>query len=152
MATAPNAHVFLTRLAHYENTPPLFYLLIAPLPLDHEVWLRLPSIIAGTALGALPDRPEAARHPVALLAALGAAVATFAVSYSDYSRGFMLASLGILLALYAATRLATGSSRRWWWMYFLGGTLALYSEYYTGLYLIAILGGLLALGKPRGAM
>ena len=39
VATAPNAHVFLTRLAHYENTPPLFYLLIAPLPLDHEVWL-----------------------------------------------------------------------------------------------------------------
>ena len=50
VASAGSAHSFLARLARYENTPPLFYLLLSPLPLDSEVWLRLPSIIAGVAM------------------------------------------------------------------------------------------------------
>ena len=49
VASAPSADVFLDRLAAYENTPPLFYLLLAPLPLDDEVWLRLPALVAGVA-------------------------------------------------------------------------------------------------------
>src|SRR5947209_605758 len=50
VASAPSASAFLTRLAHYENTPPLFYLLLAPLPLNHEIWLRWPSIVAAVAM------------------------------------------------------------------------------------------------------
>ncbi len=150
VATSPNAGTFLTRLAHFENTPPLFYLLLAPLPLDSEFWLRLPSILAGTASIAVLYaivRPLLGTR-AALLAALGLAVAPFAVSYSDYARGFMVAGLGVLVALLAAARLATGGSRRWWWAYVLGGIWAIYSEYYAGLYLAAIAGVLLWLGKP----
>src|SRR4051795_6881844 len=40
---------FLHLLARYENTPPLFYLLLAPLPDSDEVWLRLPALVAGVA-------------------------------------------------------------------------------------------------------
>src|SRR5687767_7242118 len=36
VATAPGVDSFLDRLATYENTPPLFYLLLTPLPLDDE--------------------------------------------------------------------------------------------------------------------
>lgn len=151
VASAPDAGAFLSRLARFENTPPLFYALLAPLPLDHELWLRLPSILAGTAL--IPVLYAIVRpllgSGAALLAAVGLAVAPFAVSYSDYSRGFMLAGLGLLLALLAAQRLALGGSRRWWAVYALAGAAALYSEYYAALYLPAIIGALLVLGAPR---
>jgi hypothetical protein len=36
-------------LARYENTPPLFYLLLTPVRLDDGVWVRWPSIAAGVA-------------------------------------------------------------------------------------------------------
>ncbi|HEY2161366.1 MAG TPA: glycosyltransferase family 39 protein [Solirubrobacteraceae bacterium] len=151
VATAPSAGAFLTRLAHLENTPPLFYLLLSVLPLSGEVWLRLPSIIAGAL--SIPVLYAVVRPLLgvraALLAALGLAVAPFAVSYSDYSRGFMVAGLGVLVALLGAQRVAAGADRRWWWAYALGGAWALYSEYYAGIYLAAIVGALLVLGAPR---
>jgi hypothetical protein len=150
VASAGNGSAFLARLARYENTPPLFYLLLAPLPLDSEVWLRLPSLIAGAAM--IPVlyaiiRPLLGTE-AALLSALGLAVAPFAVSYSDYSRGFMVAGLGILVALMAAQRLAAGGSKRWWWVYVLAAVWALYSEFYAALYVIAILSALIAIGTP----
>lgn len=110
VATAPSAGAFLSRLARFENTPPLFYVLLVPLPLDSEVWLRLPSILAGVA--SIPVLYAIVRPLLgvraALLAALGLAVAPFAVSYSDFSRGFMVAGLGVLVALLSAQRLAGG--------------------------------------------
>jgi hypothetical protein len=150
VASAPNAGAFLERLAMYENTPPLFYVLLAPLPLDDEVWIRLPAVVAGVA--AVPVLYAIVRPLVgtraALLAALGLAVAPLHVSFSNYSRGFMLAGLGTLLALWAVARLAERAPRRWWWLYALGAALAVYSEYYAPLFLVPLLGGLLALGAP----
>jgi 4-amino-4-deoxy-L-arabinose transferase-like glycosyltransferase len=81
----------------------------------------------------------------ALLAALGLAVAPLHVGFSNYARGFMLAGLGSLLALWAVARLAQGAPRRWWWLYALGAALAVYSEYYAALFLLPLLGALLAL-------
>jgi Dolichyl-phosphate-mannose-protein mannosyltransferase len=152
VASAPSWGAFLERLADYENTPPLFYLLLTPLPLDHEWWLRLPSLLAS--LAAIPVlyaivRDLFASTRAGLLAALGLAVAPYAVSFSNYSRAFTLAALGLLLALWAAVRLAQGAPRRWWWLYAGGALIALYSEYDAGLFLLALLGVLLVLGAPR---
>jgi Dolichyl-phosphate-mannose-protein mannosyltransferase len=140
---------FLDNLEAYENTPPLFYLLLEPLPLDDEVWLRLPSLVAGAA--SVPVLYAAVRPllgtPAALLSALGLAVAPYFVSFSNYSRGFVLATFGLLLCLWAAARLAQGGRNRWWWLYAAGAVTALYSEYYTALFLAALVIALVALGR-----
>jgi len=147
VASAPDVDLFLERLAMYENTPPLIYALLAPLPLDDEAWIRLPAVLAGVA--AVPVLYAIVRPlvgtPAALLAALGLAVAPLHVAFSNYSRGFTLAGLGMLLALWAVARLAQGARRGWWWLYALGAVLAVYSEYYAALFLLPLIGALLAL-------
>jgi 4-amino-4-deoxy-L-arabinose transferase-like glycosyltransferase len=147
---APSASAFLDRLAAYENTPPLFYLLLTPLPLDDEVWIRLPALLAGAA--SVPVLYAAVRPllgtPTALLSALGLAVAPYYVQFSNYSRGFTLATLGLLIALWGAARLARGAQRSWWWLYGAGAVLALYSEYDSSLFLLPLVGALLVIGKP----
>jgi hypothetical protein len=125
--------VLLDRLAAFENTPPLYYLLTSPLPDDGVAWLRIVSVLAGVGcVAALWWAVRAlAGDRAALLAAAALAVAPFAVSYSDYARGFVLADLGLLIALGAALR-----GR--WWLYTLGAGIALYSEYDSALFLIAL--------------
>ncbi len=147
VATAPTAEAFFDRMAAFENTPPLFYALLAVLPHDSEGWLRVVSIVAGTlwipltyAIGRTLYGPRGA-----LLAALMVAVVPFAVSYSDYSRAFMLAGLGLLIALRAASKLITGTAheRRWSAVFVLGAAVALWSEYYSlaflGAFVVALL-------------
>lgn len=151
VASAPSVDVFFDRLAAYENTPPLFYALLAPLPHGDEAWLRLPALLP--ALACVPVaycvvRPLLGTR-VALLSALALAVAPFHVSYSNYSRGFMLAALGLLLAAWAVARLAEGRRARWWWLYLGGATLALHSEYDALLFLAPLL-CLPALWRRRG--
>lgn len=150
VSSAPDAAAFLHRLAAFENTPPLFYLLSSILPLDHEwqlrVWAVLPSVLAVPVLYTIVRARFGAR--AALLAAGVLAVAPYHVSYADYSRAFMLAGLGVLLALWAACRLLDGGRRRWWWLWLAGATLALWSEYDAALALAAIALGLLVLGSP----
>jgi 4-amino-4-deoxy-L-arabinose transferase-like glycosyltransferase len=149
VGSAPSASAFLRRLAAYENTPPLFYLLLTPLPLGHTAWLRMPAAIPGAliplALYAALRRPLGA--PTALLAAAMTAVAPFAVSYSDYSRGFMLENLACVLALWAMLRLAGGASARWWWLYVSTGVVAVYSEYLAVIFLVALTIATVASGK-----
>jgi 4-amino-4-deoxy-L-arabinose transferase-like glycosyltransferase len=141
VASAPSVDAFFDRLAAYENTPPLFYALLAPLPLGDEAWLRVPALLP--ALACVPVvyclvRPLLGTR-VALLSALALAVAPFHVSYSNYSRGFMLAALGVLFAAWAIARLAEGRRVRWWWLYLAGATLALQAEYDALLFLAPML-------------
>lgn len=141
VASAPRPGLFLDLLARYENTPPLFYLLLSPLPLHgDEVWLRLPSILGGVAC--VPVLYAAVRALLdtraALLSALALSVAPYAVSFSNYARGFTLAALGTLMALWAAARLGRGAPARWWWLYAGGAVAALYSEYVAALFLVPL--------------
>src|SRR2546421_10294448 len=110
VASAHGPGVFFDRLAAFENTPPLYYLLTWPLPDDGVAWLRIVSVLAGVGVVAavwwlvegLGDaRKKFAPHSganfvfvrerAALFAPAAMAVAPFAVSYSDYRRGFVLA-------------------------------------------------------------
>src|SRR3954469_23165830 len=141
VASAPDRGGRLELLARDENTPPLLYLLLSPLPLhDDEVWLRLPSLLAGVAT--VPVLYAAVRAllgtPAGLLSALALAVAPYAVSFSNYARGFALATLGLAVALWAAARLARGAGPRWWWLYAAGAVGALYSEYGAALFLVPL--------------
>ena len=141
VASAPDVDTFLDRLAAFENTPPLFYVLLAPLPLDDEHWVRLPSLVTGVACVPvlyLIVRPLLGTR-AALLAALGLAVEPYAVSWSNFSRGFMLANLGLLIALWAVVRLAGDGGRRWWWVYAGGAVVAIYSEYNAPLFLATLI-------------
>jgi 4-amino-4-deoxy-L-arabinose transferase-like glycosyltransferase len=150
VGNAGSGREFLDLLAAFENTPPLFYVLLAPLPLDDEVWIRLPSLIAGVA--SVPVLYAVVRPllgtTAALVAALGLAVAPYHVQFSNYSRGFVLATFALLLALWAAARLAQGGRRRWWWLYAGGAVLALYSEYDSVVFLLALVGALVVVGRP----
>jgi 4-amino-4-deoxy-L-arabinose transferase-like glycosyltransferase len=152
VASAPNAGGFLHRLAIYENTPPLYYLLLTPLPLNDEPWVRLPALIAGVALAgvvfAIARRSLGIR--VALLAALGLAIAPYAVAQSNFGRAYMLADLALLCAFWAAVRLAEGHSWKWWWLFWAGAVVAIYSEYNAAATLVPLVIGLtLVMPRPR---
>jgi hypothetical protein len=129
---------FFHRLDAFENTPPLYYLLTWPLPDTGVAWLRVVSVLAGVGCVAavwwVIDglSKDLTTHSVAkLFGAAALAVAPFAISYSDYARGFILADLGLLIALGAAIR-------RNWWLYALGAAVALYAEYDSALFLVAL--------------
>lgn len=152
VASAQGPGAFLHRLAVYENTPPLYYLLLTPFPLSDEPWLRLPSLIAGLAtvaiVYAIACRSLGMR--VALLAALVLAVAPYAVAESNFARGFMLADVGLLIAFWAAVRLAKRLSWRWWWLYWAGAVVAVYSEYNAAATLVPLVIGLaFVMPSPR---
>ena len=85
---------------------------------------------------------------VALLSALALAVAPYHVSFANYSRAFMLGSLGLLLALWAAARLAQGGPPRWWALYVTGATIAFWSTYDSWLFMAALTAALLIAGRP----
>jgi lipoprotein signal peptidase len=162
VVSQPSAHAFLRQLAATENTPPLSYLLLTPLPVNDPVWLRLPAAVAGTLMcvatywvtrellrpleGAMarwvPMAPgPGAAHAAALLAALAVAVDPFLITDSDLARGFMLKDLALLVALAAILRLARAKSRSWRWSAacVCAGAVALYTEYSAAIFFAAVL-------------
>ncbi len=150
IGAAPSGHVFLDRLAGSENTPPLFYVLLQPLPLSNPAWLRIPAAVPGVLqcpiLYLLLRRPLG--KGVALLATLATATAPLLLTYSNLARGFMLEDLMLLIALWAVLRLAHGGSNRWWWAYLLAGLIAIYTEYDSAIFLAALIASALWLGAP----
>lgn len=148
VARQPTPSAFLRQLAATENTPPLWYLLLTPLPIDHAVWLRLPAVLAGTALA--PVLALALRRPlgerVALLAALGVAVAPFLITDSDLARGFMLEDLALLVVLWSVLHLREQITRRWSIVFFVAGTIAVYTEYAAAICIVALVAAALLTG------
>src|SRR3954466_2320571 len=107
VSSAGSPDAFFDRLGAYENTPPLYYLLTWPLPDVGVAWLRIVSVLAGVGCvwavwwTAKKLTPHSGAN---FLSAAALAVAPFAVSYSDYARGFVLADLGLIVALGAVLR------------------------------------------------
>lgn len=151
VASQPSAHAFLRQLAATENTPPLSYLLLMPLPGDQPAWLRLPAALAGVLMCVVVylalRRPLGTR--AALLAMLAVAVAPFLITDSDLARGFMLEDLALLVALWAVLALAERESRGWWAVFVVAGVVALYTEYSAAIFLVALIASALLLGRPQ---
>ncbi len=149
-ASSPSLHVFLERLADYENTPPLVYLIIGALPGSSPAWLRLPSVLAGALLAPLlwaMLRPRIGDRG-ALLAGLGVAVAPYLVTYSDFARGFMLADLALLGAMWALLALAERETTARWSAFVACGVIAMWLEYASVICWIALALGGLWIGRP----
>lgn len=146
VAHAPSWGSFIQRIAAYENTPPLFYVLLRPLPANGVEWLRLPALIPSllTVVATYFAARRLLSVRTAQFAALALAVAPFAVSFADYSRGFMLAGCGLTFALWAAVELGSGGRRVWWVLWLVGATVAVYSEYYAVVFLLPLAGLILA--------
>lgn len=149
-ASSPSAHVFLDRLAAYENTPPLVYLVLMVLPGASPAWLRLPAVLPGAllcpVLWALL-RPRLGERP-ALLAALGLAVSPYVITYSNLARGFMLADLALLGAVWALLSLADRPTWGRWVAFVLCGVVAMYTEYASAIFWVALTLGGLWVGRP----
>lgn len=150
VASQPSPHAFLRQLAASENTPPLFYLLLAPLPINDPAWLRLPSALAGVLMvvvvyGAF-RRSLGIR--VSLLAALAVAVSPFLITDSDLARGFMLEDLALLVALGAVLRLGEAESRKWWAVFLLASITAIYTEYSAAIFVVAVAAAVVWVGRP----
>lgn len=140
VASSPSPHAFLRQLAASENTPPLFYLLLQPLPFDHPVWLRIPAAVPGVLMCVVLFYAlrRAVGDRAALLASLAVAVAPFLITDSDLGRGFMLADLALLVVLWAMFRLVDGASPRWAAVFLVAGAIALYTEYASAIFLVAV--------------
>jgi hypothetical protein len=151
VATSPNAHVFLGRLAAYENTPPLSYLVLALMPTGHSAWMLVPAAVAGTLACVVLYFAvrRALGTEAALIAALALAVAPYQVSFSNVSRGFMLADLALLVAMGAVLVLSRRESRGWWAVYLVAGVIAVYTEYDSAIFLVALTLVALWLGAPK---
>ncbi len=151
VASSGSAHVFLHRLAASENTPPLFYVLVMLMPGSSPAWLRAPATVSGILMSVVlfaALRPRLGDR-AALLAGLAAGVSPYLVTYSNLARGFMLADLALLVAIWALLSLSEAESRGKWAVFWLAGVVALYTEYSSAICLVALVLAAVWIGRPR---
>jgi hypothetical protein len=150
-ASSPNAHVFLRRLADNENTPPLIYLVLMLMPGSQPAWLRVPAAVPGVLTCIvlfMALRPRLGDR-ASLLAALGVAVSPYLITYSNLARGFMLADLALLVALWCLLSLSEHETTAKWVAFFFAGTVAVYSEYRSAIVMIAMVLAALWIRTPK---
>jgi len=120
-----------------ESTPPVFYVLgwLSGKLGDPTVWIRLPSVLAGAA--AVPVLymlgTKLGRWRTGLLAAALIAVLPFAVFYGSEARAYGLLVFLLPLSTLAMLRALDERRGRWWALYWLAASLALYTHYIAGL-------------------
>jgi 4-amino-4-deoxy-L-arabinose transferase-like glycosyltransferase len=151
ISISPTAGIFLHRLAANENTPPLIYLVLMLVPGSSATWLRIPAAIPGALMCAVVYvalRPRLGRAP-ALIAALAAAVSPYLITYSNLARGFMLADLALLCAVWALLSLPDGDARWKWMGLFAACTVAVWAEYASVIFVVALLLSAMWIGVPR---
>jgi hypothetical protein len=85
----------------------------------------------------------------ALLAALCVAVSPYLITYSNLGRGFMLADLALLVAVWALLSLADREAPAKWAAFVLACTVAVWTEYGSIIFVIALALGALWIGVPR---
>jgi 4-amino-4-deoxy-L-arabinose transferase-like glycosyltransferase len=124
-------------------TPPLHYVLAWLFAHfgDDRVWIRVPSLLAGTAtvpaLWALGKRTVG--RPAALAGAALAAIGPFAIFYGQEARAYALVVLLVTLAALGLVRALEGPGRRWDWALFAVSSCAALYSHYTSAFAIAAL-------------
>lgn len=124
---------------HIEITPPLFFVLSwVTSHIGHApVWLRLPSLLAGTAtiaaVYALGVR--AFGRAAALVAAALTVLSPFMLYYSSEARAYALMMLLVTLSTLSLLQALRDGRARWWAGYAILSCAALYSHYTCVFYL-----------------
>jgi mannosyltransferase len=124
-----------------ENSPPLFFILawICSKLGDPSVWIRLPSLLAGTAmipLLYLLGRATIGRTGGAIGAAIFA-TSPFSTYYGIEARPYATMALFVVLSTLALVRAARDGSRVWWGVYALTALAAAYSHY-TAVFVLGV--------------
>src|SRR5579862_6288361 len=125
-----------------ESSPPLFFVfawLTAKLG-DPTVWIRLPSIVLGSAtipLIYLLGRDTVGRLP-GLLAAAIFALGPFSIYYGVDARPYATAAFFVTLSSVSLVRAIRGG-RGWWALYALAAAAAAYTHY-TAAFVLAVQG------------
>jgi len=125
--------VLTTVHAGGENSPPLFFLMswfTAKLG-DPTVWLRLPSVLLGTAtvpMIYLLGRDTLGRIPGVIAAAV-MALTPFAVFYGIEARPYASMMFFVTVSTLALLHAVRTGSRWWWLTYALAATAAAYTHY-----------------------
>jgi hypothetical protein len=126
-----------------ENSPPLFFVLAwASAKLgDPTIWIRLPSLILGTAT--IPLIYLLGRETVGRTAGLiGAAVlafSPFSIYYGIEARPYATMAFLLTLSTLALVRAVRTGSRAWWLVYVLAAAAAAYTHY-TAVFVLATQG------------
>ncbi|MDQ6605376.1 MAG: glycosyltransferase family 39 protein [Actinomycetota bacterium] len=122
-----------------ENSPPLFFLLawVAAKLGDATVWIRVPSLLAGTAT--VPVVHAIGRETIGrvggLIAAAVVALTPFAVYYGIEARPYATMTFFVALSTWALLRAVRTGGVRWWVLYTLSATAAAYCHY-TGVFVL----------------
>ncbi len=124
-----------------ENAPPLFFVLawLTSKLGDPTVWIRLPSVVLGTAT--VPLVYALGRQTVGGVGApAGAAVfalSPFAAFYGIEARPYASMAFFAVLSTLALVKALRTSSARWWVVYVLAATAAAYTHY-TVVFVLAV--------------
>jgi mannosyltransferase len=123
----------------YEDNPPLFFLLAwaAGKLGDPTIWIRLPSVVLGTALVPLVYvlGARTVGRSAGIVGAAIAAISPFTVFYGGEARAY--ASLMFFSALSTVVLLrAVESPRRRWWLAYAACVCAVLYTHYTGAFVV----------------
>ncbi len=126
-----------------ENAPPLFFVLawLSSKLGDPTVWIRLPSVILGTAT--VPVIYAVGRQTVGrVTGTIGAAMfalSPFSVFYGIEARPYATMAFFASLSTLALVKAVRSNSVRWWILYLLAAAAAAYTHY-TAVFVLAVQG------------
>lgn len=120
-------------MSDLEITPPLYFVLAwgASKLGSASEWLRLPSLIAGTAAIPLVYAlgVKTLHRGAALIAAALVALSPFMIFFSTEARAYALMTSLVMLSTIALLRALEGGGRRWWVAFVAFAAAALYAHY-----------------------
>jgi hypothetical protein len=145
--------IFRELRAGYEIHPPLYFVLawLAGKVGDPAVWVRMPSLVLGTAcvpltymLGLRTVGRTAAAAGSAMIA-----ISPFAIHYSADARPYAALMFFCLASTLALTAAVDSRRTRWWALYALMACAALYTHYFAAFVLVAQAGWLFLVARDH---